>query len=144
MGRSSRRHAVHPSGWSRTAREAASPALVQRTTAPALVTPDASGSQTDALVIEANVLARLLGVKLLTLQGTVLVSPAQVRALAAESTRQGRAHHELAELPESRAPSNSAGTQLLGPGLAEAGRIIAANDSTISAIAAPDSGGPGA
>jgi hypothetical protein len=35
----------------------------------------------DGLVIETSVLARLLGIKLLTLEGTVLVSPTRVQGL---------------------------------------------------------------
>jgi hypothetical protein len=42
------------------------------------VTPASSRHLSDGLVIETSVLARLLGIKLLTLEGTVLVSPAQV------------------------------------------------------------------
>ena len=80
MGKSWQRRGVPRSGWKRTAREATSQQLVQTTTSPpALVSPDSS-SDTDAVIIEASVLARLLGVRLLTLEATVVLSPAQVRA----------------------------------------------------------------
>jgi hypothetical protein len=51
--------------------------------APALSTrpsviPDSSKQLSDGVVIQASVLARLLGVKLLTVDATVLVSPAQL------------------------------------------------------------------
>ncbi len=40
---------------------------------------DGSSQLSDGVIIETSVLARLLGIKLLTIEGTVLVSPAQVR-----------------------------------------------------------------
>lgn len=43
-----------------------------------LVIPDSSKQLSDGVVIQASVLARLLGVKLLTVDATVLVSPAQL------------------------------------------------------------------
>jgi hypothetical protein len=42
------------------------------------VIPDSSKQLSDGVVIQASVLARLLGVKLLTVDATVLVSPAQL------------------------------------------------------------------
>lgn len=47
------------------------------TSGSARLTP--SDTASDGFVVETHVLARLLGVKLLTLEGVVLVSPAQVR-----------------------------------------------------------------
>jgi hypothetical protein len=46
-----------------------------------MVIPDGSKRLSDGLVIETAVVARLLGVKLLTLEGTVLASPAQLKEL---------------------------------------------------------------
>ena len=43
-----------------------------------LVIPDSSKQLSDGVVVQASVLARLLGVKLLTVDATVLVSPAQL------------------------------------------------------------------
>jgi hypothetical protein len=45
------------------------------------VIPASSRQLSDGLVIETSVLARLLGIKLLTLEGTVLVSPTRVHGL---------------------------------------------------------------
>jgi hypothetical protein len=42
------------------------------------VIPDSSKQLSDGVVVQASVLARLLGVKLLTVDATVLVSPAQL------------------------------------------------------------------
>ncbi len=46
------------------------------------VVPDSSKRLSDGLLIETTVLARLLGVRLLTLEGTVVVTPAQLRDLS--------------------------------------------------------------
>ena len=46
------------------------------------VVPDSSKRLSDGLLIETSVLARLLGVRLLTLEGTVVVTPAQLRDLS--------------------------------------------------------------
>ena len=46
------------------------------------VVPDSSKRLSDGVLIETSVLARLLGVKLLTLEGTVVVTPAQLRDLS--------------------------------------------------------------
>ena len=46
------------------------------------VVPDSSKRLSDGLLIETTVLARLLGVRLLTLEGTVAVTPAQLRDLS--------------------------------------------------------------
>ena len=43
-----------------------------------LVIPDSSKRLSDGVVVQGSVLARLLGVKLLTLDATLLVSPAQL------------------------------------------------------------------
>lgn len=63
-------------------RRIGAPALVP----PQTLVPDSSRRLSDGLVIETSVLARLLGVKLLTLEGTVLVSPAQIHELGDPST----------------------------------------------------------
>ena len=44
--------------------------------------PDGSKRLSDGLLIETSVLARLFGVKLLTLEGNVVVTPAQLRELS--------------------------------------------------------------
>lgn len=49
-----------------------------------MVIPDSSKRLSDGLVIETAVVARLLGVKLLTLEGTVLASPAHLKEVGAK------------------------------------------------------------
>ncbi len=76
----SQRFAGRRSGWSRTAAAAAS--LVIR--APALssrgsVIPDSSKRLSEGVVVQTSLLARVLGMKLLTVEGTVLVSPARLQ-----------------------------------------------------------------
>lgn len=80
MSRSLKRLRTRRSGWRRTATEAASRRIVgPEPTLPRAVIADSNSRLSDGVIIETSVLARLLGVKLLTLEGTVLVSPAQVR-----------------------------------------------------------------
>jgi hypothetical protein len=62
-----------------------------------MVIPDSSKRLSDGLVIETAVVARLLGFKLLTLEGTVLASPAHLT----EVDRKDGAHIG-ATLPASR------------------------------------------
>jgi hypothetical protein len=79
----------------------------------AQLTPAETGS--DGLAVETHILARLLGVKLLTLEGVVLVSPAQV-------SRNG-APEPPAQLPV--VTSDSSRNQLsAGTGLGEAARLL--------------------
>jgi hypothetical protein len=49
-----------------------------------MVIPDSTKRLSDGLVIETAVVARLLGVKLLTLEGTVLASPAHLKDVDAQ------------------------------------------------------------
>ena len=66
------------------------------------VVPDSSKRLSDGVLIETSVLARLLGVRLLTLEGTVVVTPAQLRDLsqvqsvATEPTASRRTYDALA------------------------------------------------
>jgi len=66
------------------------------------VVPDSSKRLSDGLLIETTVLARLLGVRLLTLEGTVVVTPAQlvdlsqVKSVATEPTASRRKYDALA------------------------------------------------
>jgi len=77
MRRSLLRRAKRQSGWRRTATVAADRLVVPDPVRPtAQLVPAETGS--DGFAVETHVLARLLGIKLLTLEGVVLVSPAQV------------------------------------------------------------------
>ena len=71
-----RRHA-----WKTTARRAAQQTLATTTAGPPVAVPDGNKDLSGGVLIETSVLARLLGVKLLTLEGTVVVSPADIRPL---------------------------------------------------------------
>jgi hypothetical protein len=71
------RRAKRQSGWRRTATVAADRFVVPDPVRPtAQLVPAETGSA--GFAVETHVLARLLGIKLLTLEGIVLVSPAQV------------------------------------------------------------------
>jgi hypothetical protein len=54
------------------------PLTVAATPVAQALSPSADSRLADGVLVEASVLARLLGLKLLTLEGTVLLSPAQV------------------------------------------------------------------
>ena len=71
-----RRHA-----WKTTAGRAAQQTLATTTADPPVAVPDGNKDLSGGVLIETSVLARLLGVKLLTLEGTVIVSPADIRPL---------------------------------------------------------------
>jgi hypothetical protein len=77
MRRSLLRRARRQSGWRRTATVAADRLVVPE---PVQTTAHLAPAETasDGLAVETHILARLLGVKLLTLEGVVLVSPAAV------------------------------------------------------------------
>jgi hypothetical protein len=79
MSRLSRRLRPRRNGWKATAtaadgRRVLDPIPSRRQ----MVIPDSSKRLSDGLVIETAVVARLLGFKLLTLEGTVLASPAHL------------------------------------------------------------------
>jgi len=48
-----------------------------------LAVPDAGSRLTDGVVVEANVVARLLGMKLLRLEADIVLAPAELRAASA-------------------------------------------------------------
>lgn len=81
-------------------------------------------------------LARLLGVKLLTLEGTVVLSPAQVQAY--ESAR-APATSVAARATAPRAANQPAHAKqpLVGRGLAEAGQLIADSAATLKSVRPP-------
>jgi hypothetical protein len=80
MSRLSRRREARRSGW----KTMGTAADAQRIFEPVplsrqMVVPDSSKRLSDGLVIETSIVARLLGVKLLTLNGTVFASPGHLR-----------------------------------------------------------------
>jgi hypothetical protein len=73
-----------------------------------MVIPDSSKRLSDGLVIETAVVARLLGVKLLTLEGTVLASPAQLKEFGARAPSVGpAAASPAASSPAASSPAAS-------------------------------------
>jgi hypothetical protein len=66
---------------------------------PATLQPDAEGSLADGVVVETRLVARLLGLKLIRVDGVVLLSPAQVQerqppapALVSSEVARGRGY----------------------------------------------------
>lgn len=80
IGRLLRRITGRSNGSSRRTTTAASPVIRAPSTAthPSVI-PDGSKRLNEGVVIQTSLLARVLGVKLLTLDGTVLVSPARLQ-----------------------------------------------------------------
>lgn len=72
------------------------------------------------MVVEARLLARLLGVRLLRVEGTVLMSPGRLVAPPASALR----------LPASRRVAVDGGAHP-GDGLAEAARLLAESDASL-------------
>jgi hypothetical protein len=90
--------------------------------AAALVDPAETSS--DGLAVETYVLARLLGIKLLTLEGLVLVSPAAVRRSDGPPTsRPRRATERLPTRDGSRRTPSTKGSGP-GSGLVGAARLL--------------------
>lgn len=101
MTRSGRRRGWRRSAWSRTARTDRwrHGALTDGST---LVLPDATGELSDGVVVQAQLLGRVLGLRVLRVDGTVLLSPARAVRPQAQSrpsavARDGAAGGELAE-----------------------------------------------
>lgn len=92
------------------------------TGAPALVAPDESVALSDGAIVETSILARLLGIKLLTIEGTVILFPAKPRGfVSAEPTaRQSPVYVDAGVGPAKVRPSYSRA----GQGLAEASRLL--------------------
>ncbi len=66
-------------------------------------------------VVETSVLARLLGIKLLTLEGVVFVSPASVVEPLTEAQVLSAAHHRNSEAPDG---------DCVGARLGDAGKLL--------------------
>jgi hypothetical protein len=58
----------------------------------------------DGVLVEALVLGRVLGVRILTLRASVVLAPAEVTAPTAEVTAPTAAHRALASPPATRSP----------------------------------------
>jgi hypothetical protein len=94
--------------------------------------PDSSKRLSDGLLIETAVLARLFGFRLLTLEGTVVVTPAQLRELshgypmATDSTGVSRAYEASGAAHRMQGPTTTVveSRERVGARLAEAVRLL--------------------
>lgn len=94
----------------------------------ALVSPDPTSNRPGSVIIETSILARVLGMKLLTLEGTVILSPAQLES--GNST--DRTNPAPVEAPTGRpTPEPSSDPGRVGPGLIEASRLIKQNSELL-------------
>ena len=78
MSRSRFWHKRPPSEWSRTARTGHWRRASTSGGTAAPLRPDAASDLSDGVVVQTQLLGRVLGVRLLRIDGTVLVSPARV------------------------------------------------------------------
>jgi hypothetical protein len=74
MGRSSRSRTARRSGSRRTASGA------ERTPVPLIAVPDGDGRLSEGLLVDGRLVARLLGVRLLTIDTRLVLAPAQLEA----------------------------------------------------------------
>ena len=85
-------------------------------------TPDRRRRPSDGLVVKASILARLLRIRLLTLEATVVIAPADVTAPSPASPGVGA--RRPSTRPPRALPARSAATASGHRGLAEALRTI--------------------
>lgn len=109
---------------------------------PLTVVPDGHSRLSDGVIIETSVLARLLGIKLLTLEGTVLVSPAQLQEAyqayattvaapaAVETPREIRAERLNGGSPTRSGPSGA----VVGARLDAAARLLGESSRDLHSI----------
>jgi hypothetical protein len=97
-----------------------------------VIPSDSSKRFSDGMLIETWVLARLFGFKLLTLEGTVAVTPAPIREpgqghlVGADSTSFSRAYDASGVARQTQGPTTSAvqSGERVGSRLAEAARLL--------------------
>ena len=115
MSRSARWRRLRRSEWSRTARtDHWRRGLTTGGTAP--LSPDPASDLSDGVVVSTQLLGRILGLRVLRVDGTVLVAPARVVSPV----------ERPAGPPTPEAPPVAP-----GGGLAEAARLIAENDAVL-------------
>jgi hypothetical protein len=90
--------------------------------------PDSARRPADGIVAEASIVARLLRLRLLTLDATILVSPAVVTAPAAQPRSAAAPRGDLRWTHAADAPA-----QPVGKRLAEAARSVDASAATLAA-----------
>ncbi len=135
MSGSLQRLRTHRSGWKTTSNAATSRRIDRQEPTrrrPQTVVRDSSKPLSGGLLIETSVLARLLGFKLLTLEGTVVVTPAQLRELSqrypvgTDSTAYARTSDAsgAARLTQGHTTTDHQSRQRVGTRLAEAVRLL--------------------
>jgi len=105
---SRRRHSNSPNGWSATVTAADGHNLVTPKGIGQQIVPEGGHQIGEGAIIEASVLARVLGMKLLTLEGTVLLSPARLHDPTASIDRA----NTIRELDPTEAPHASRPNQV--------------------------------
>jgi hypothetical protein len=139
-------------GWRRTATAADSHPIAVRAVPHRVVESVGDSRLSEGAVVEASVLARVLGIKLLTLEGTVVLTPAEVRDVepVAESrpARRPTVGNDVAasrlravEIPAGAgtAAGSAAAGRGIGARLATAERLLADCSKTIGALTPPHS-----
>jgi hypothetical protein len=120
-----------------TTRTAANPPIgLLSTSALPLVTPDADSSLSHGAVLQTSLVARLLGVRLLNVEGTVLLSPARFdRDGSSSSVGPHRSASQVAvrtldaPLPENSRPGvGSTREGLIGSRLQRSRRLLEENE----------------
>lgn len=97
-----------------------------KSTAPVVLTavPDRKRRLSDGFLVEASILARVLGIRLLTLDATVMLVPADVTAPSSEPHSSSALHDSPARTPARSSDVPRAQSGAVGRGLADAVRSI--------------------
>jgi hypothetical protein len=133
------------SEWRHTATVAASHLIAVQAVPRQVVQPGGGSGLSDGIVVEASVLARLLGIKLLTLEGTVVLSPADLREIGANGghplrTASAGAHSQDGRASlASEAEVDSDDGRGIGTRLASAEQIVASCSETLARLGKPAS-----
>ena len=101
--------------------------------AQSLVIPDSTKRLSEGVVVETSLLARVLGIKLLTVQGTVLVSPARLE--------EQDGHSEVAPVwsPAGMAGGSSQSGSAVGTRLRITAHLLDENASHLRDLSTPSS-----
>lgn len=86
--------------------------------------PDRKRRLSDGFLVEASILARVLGIRLLTLDATVMLVPADVTAPSSEPHSSPAPHDSPARTPARSSDVPRAQSGAVGRGLADAVRSI--------------------
>ncbi len=94
-----------------------------------LAVPDGTKRLSEGVIVEASVLARLFGIRLLTVHADVVIAPAETMA----APRRPYAPDEPAASPVQARLPPPAPSQAVGSGLADAVRMIDEGAATLAA-----------